>query len=149
MPDPIVADTSGLDRLSFALKASDGAAYTGARKALRLAAVPILERAKANAGYSTRIPGSGRIVVSHGLVVRVVFGGSAAPNAAPIENDHRGNVRHPTYSPRPNVPEKVGWTSKNSHPAFLAPAADAEAQVVAETVGGVVAKAVEDTLGSL
>jgi hypothetical protein len=145
----IVADTRGMDRLARNLRASAPAAYRGARKGLRLAAGPVLTRAQANAGYSSRIPSSGRVVITSGLVVRVVFGGKSAPNAAPIENDGKGFVRHPTFSPRPGVPQKVGWTSVNSHPSFLHSALDAEASRVVGTVLDVVSKAVETSLDAL
>lgn len=145
----IVADTRGMDRLARNLKAASPAAYKGARKGLRAAAVPVLTRAQTNAAYSSRIPQTGRIIVTAGLVVRVVFGGQNAPDAAPIENDGKGFVRHPTFSPRPDVPEKVGWTDENSKPAFLEPARAATEEQVAVTVTGVVEQAIADTVNSL
>lgn len=149
MGEMIVADTRGLERLARNLKAASPAAYRATRKGLRAAAVPVLARARSNASFSSRIPQSGRIVVTSGLVVRVVFGGASAPDAAPIENDGRGFVRHPTFSPRPTVPEKVGWTSSGSHPAFLGPALEAEAETTVEVVIEIVEQAVEDTVNRL
>lgn len=150
MRDMIVADTRGMDRLATSLRAASPASYKATRKGLRLAAGPVLAQAKANASYSSRIPQSGRIVVTSGLVVRVVFGGQRAPDAAPIENDGRGHVRHPTFSPRSGTNgEKVGWTDANSHPAFLEPARAATEEQVAVTVGKVVQKAVDDSINSL
>jgi hypothetical protein len=63
--------------------------------------------------------------------VKITFGGDAAPNAAPIENRGKGFVRHPTFG-RKDGPND--WTSKNSHPAFMATALAAHQEEIAKGI---------------
>ena len=143
---PIVADTRQLSRLARDIRAASPAAWKACRVALRASGQTILDTAKANASYSSRIPGSGKVVVTAGGNIKVTFGGESAPDAAAIENKGKGFVRHPTFSPRPGVDEKVGWTSARSHPAFLGPALDAHREEIAAAIIAAVGDAVEHAL---
>ena len=138
--EPIVADTRQLSRLARDIRACSPEAWKACRVALRAAGNVVLDQAKANAAFSHRIPQSGKVRVTAGGNVKVVFGGDAAPDAAAIENKGRGDVRHPVFG------RSTAWTSKNSKPAFLAPALDAHRDAIAEAVGTAVAHAVEVAL---
>ena len=139
---PVWADTSGLARLARDLRRASPEAWKACRASLQEAAAPVAADAKAAASYSTRIPGSIKVRTGRGNV-KVIAGGEAAPNAAPIENKGKGFVRHPTFSPRPGVPGKVGWTAKHSHPAFLSPAFEARKVAAASKIERAVTDAVE------
>lgn len=126
-------DTSNLKALGKAFLNLGG---VQARRELRVFLKEIgdivSKRAKDNASqFSTRIPGSIQTLVSPtGFSVKIRAGGpggAKAPNAAPIEAQGKGHVRHP-------IPNTDQWTSKNSPPAFLGPAVDAsEAEITAAT----------------
>lgn len=143
---PIVVDTDSLARLSKDIRAVSPAAWKGARVGLRAAGQVIATEAKSRAAFSSRIPKS--IVVRTTALgnVKVQAGGEAAPDAAAIENRGKGFVRHPTFSPRPSVGQRVGWTSLNSKPAFLAPALSAKADQVAVMVLDALEEAVTKAL---
>jgi hypothetical protein len=160
MGDMIRADTAALDKLARNLKAASPASYKAAKKGLRAAGVVVMEKAAKSADWGrisgqdpedegSRTMNSGHVSVSNGLLVRVWFGGAGAPQAAAIENDGKGFVRHPTYSPRPTAPEKVGWTDKHSKPAYLEPARAATEAAVATSVRDVVEQAIDDTVHRL
>lgn len=138
---PILADVAGLRTLARDLARAAPEAAKGLQKGMAGAGAVIADDAKQRASYSKRIPGSIKVRAARANV-RVSAGGDAAPNAAPIENKGNGFVRHPTYSPRPGVPERVGWTSKNSRPASLAPALEAKAGEVVEIIEESLYKAV-------
>lgn len=143
-----VADTRGLSRLARDLRRAAPEAWRAYRLAARAAAQPTLKDARARASYSRRrdernsrgIPASLRIRVTAGGNVKVVAGGARAPNAAPIENRGRGFVRHPVFGHRDR------WTSKGSHPAFLAPAFDAHREAAVRVIEEAVTMAVEQAL---
>jgi hypothetical protein len=98
-------------------------AWAACRIGLREAGEIVAADARNRASYSDKIPASIKVRTARGNV-KVVAGGDAAPDAAPIENKGRGFVRHPIFGSREN------WTSKNSHPAFLSPAFDAHREEV-------------------
>ncbi|HEY1690060.1 MAG TPA: hypothetical protein VGF95_14490 [Solirubrobacteraceae bacterium] len=139
--EPIVADTAQLAAFGRALRAGAPAVWKAYRVAVRPAAAVVLADAQARASYSSRIPGSGRIRVTAGGNVKVIFGGDAAPDAAPIENRGRGFVRHPVFGNREN------WTEKNSHPAFLGPAFAAHQVEAMETIERAVLAAIDAVIG--
>lgn len=139
---PIVADTSQLSQLARDLRAAAPAALKAYRVAARALAVPVLADAQQRASFSSRIPGSGRIRVTGGGNVKIIFGGDAAPDAAPIENRGKGHVRHPVFGNR------QVWTDKNSHPAFATPAFDAHRETVARGLEEAVFKAVAAAIGA-
>jgi hypothetical protein len=133
----VVADTKALGRLARDLRRASPEAWKALRVSLRATAQPVLEDARARASFSKRIPGSMRIVVTSGGNVKIVAGGEQAPDAAAIENRGKGFVRHPVFGNRER------WTSKNSRPAFLAPAFDAHKDQVAAEIEAAVAAAVD------
>jgi hypothetical protein len=126
----IYADTSGLSRLARDLRLASPAAWKALRTSLRMAAEPVAEDARSRVGYSSRIEYTIKVRTTAGGNVKIVAGGEAAPNAAPIENGGKGFVRHPTFGNK----SAKGWTSKNSHPAFLAPAFDAHKEAVMKEI---------------
>lgn len=140
---PVVVDTSQLSRLAKDLRKAAPEAWKAYRVAAKALAQPVLADAKARASYSSRIPQSGKIRVTSGGNIKIIFGGDAAPDAAAIENRGRGFVRHPVFGDR-NV-----WTSKGSHPAFLAPALAARAEEVAKGIEEAVYASVVKAIGGL
>jgi hypothetical protein len=144
---PIVVDTTGLNRLARDLARVAPEAAKGLTKGMAAAGAVIAADAKQRVSYSKRIPGSVKVRAGRGNV-RVSAGGEAAPNAAPIENRGKGFVRHPTFIPFDKLPGPPGsWTSKNSHPAFLAPALEATAPKVVELIEDALFEAVERAIG--
>jgi len=119
----IVADTRALSRLAMDLRAAAPLAWAACRVGLREAGEVVAADARERASFSTRIPASIKVRAARGNV-KVVAGGDAAPDAAPIENRGKGSVRHPVFGNR------EVWTSKNSPPAFLSPAFDAHREQV-------------------
>lgn len=113
----IYVNTKAYNSLARDLLKIDPEAYKSAQVALRALTKRTLSQAAANAGYSNRIPQSGKTSVRL-LKAKVTFGGQGPPDAAPIENKGKGFVRHPVFGNKDN------WTAKNSHPAFLTPAFD-------------------------
>lgn len=134
----VLVDTSAFKNFAKTLRKVAPDLAKELRTNLRKAGDEVAEiaRAKASAFSSTRIPPSVRVRV-RGVAIFVEAGGKDAPNAAPIENKGRGHVRHPVFIPKSELPGPRGsWTSKNSPPAFLTPAAKEGQELV-------VAKAVE------
>lgn len=129
----VTVDTSQFKQLARDLLKAAPAAEAASLKAM-LAAAELVKRdavmrvsawpTKAGNG-SARIAGAIRVrMVSRNRVV-VEVDGAQAPEAAPIENRGKGNVRHPVFGHRDRM------TNKGSHPAFLAPARE-QARPVAE-----------------
>lgn len=134
-------DAQQLSELSRDLRRVSPETYKATQKTIRVAAMAILADAEERVSYSKRIGRSGKIRMS-GLNATVIFGGDAAPDAAPIENEGRGYVRHPVFG-NMNV-----WTAENSHPAFLAPAFLEKAAEVEEALGDAVLVALDTVIGS-
>lgn len=134
---PVYADTAALSRLARNLRAAGPASWKAYRVAVRAAAAPMLADMQDRASFSSRIPQSGKVQVTAGGNVKIVF---SAPDAAPIENRGRGMVRHPVFGNR-NV-----WTAKNSHAAFAAPALAAHQAAMVEAIETAITDAVRRTL---
>lgn len=138
---PVTVDVEALRVLAADLRSVAPAAWKETKAALAKGGALVLNDAQANASYSKRIPGSGVVQVTSAGSVRVRFGGDAAPDAAPIENEGKGHVRHPVFGNR------EVWTSENSHAAFLAPAVNknraAILSIVEQTVGDRIQRIVE------
>jgi len=143
----IVIDTRQFAALARGIRASGPAGKAAVRGAMRESAQIVKAEAEKRSSFSRRIPLSLKARAA-GNNFKVSAGGEAAPNAAPIENKGRGFVRHPTYSPRPGVPERVGWTDKNSHPAFLSPALEAHTEEIAELIADRLTEAVAKAIGA-
>ena len=78
----------------------------------------VANEARMLASWSTRIPGSVRLI-ARGLNSAVKAGGSAAPHAKPYEHSGvAGTFRHPVFGNREN------WVPQKARP-FLGPAAAA------------------------
>lgn len=87
------------------------------RPALRRCAEPMVREAKANASWSSRIPGAISLsVTKNGVKIRVSL--SKAPHARAYEgmsSDRVGNFRHPVFG------DEDVWVSQRERP-FLMPA---------------------------
>jgi hypothetical protein len=117
MPEGIVSmDARQVGRVARGIRTASKPAWKALRVRLVGIGAEVASDVKANASYSTRIPGSVKVRPTAAGNVRISIGGDAAPNAVPIENKGRGFVRHPVFGKR------EVFTSKNSHPAFLLPA---------------------------
>ncbi|MFO7164908.1 MAG: hypothetical protein DIU75_016385 [Mycolicibacterium hassiacum] len=95
---------------------------------------PMVNRAKANAGWSRRIPGAiGLSVTKRGVLIRVNV--TKAPHARPYEgisgNNRGGFFRHPVFGNRDN------WVAQRERP-FLLPAVRAHAAEVRPAIMRVV-----------
>ncbi|GAB1823577.1 HK97 gp10 family phage protein [Herbidospora sp. RD11066] len=106
------------------------------RPVLRKVVDPIFVQAKANAAWSSRIPGAMRITTTFsgrrpGIAITVSK--KKAPNARPLENlGMQGMIRRPVFGHRDR------WVQQRARP-FLFPAVTAKANVaMAEEVGRVV-----------
>lgn len=108
-------DARSIARASREVRRAAPEAWKALRARLLVIGNAVAEDVRADASYSTRIPGSVKVRVTAGGNVKVVMGGDAAPNAVPIENGGRGFVRHPVYG-------HDVWTAKNSRPAPMLPA---------------------------
>jgi hypothetical protein len=108
------------------------------RPAVLEAGRPVLEQMKANASWSTRIPGATSMTASSaspGVTFRV--NSTKAPHARPIEHDGQaGTFRHPVYGNR-----KV-WVSQVARPFFYR-AVTEQADQVAERIGDAVMRVAE------
>lgn len=123
----IQVDTTQIKKLVNDLRAMSPESAAVMRRGIREIVGVVRDEAKARTSYSTRIPGSVRARVSaRGFSGRVIAGGVDAPDASPIENKGKGYVRHPVFG------DTTKWTAKNSHPAFLAPAAEKNIDVMLE-----------------
>ncbi len=126
---PIYADTQQLSRLARALRDAGPEVWKECRAKLRAAGQIVADDAKLRSSpFSGRIEYSIHVRTTASGNVKVIAGGESAPDAAAIENRGKGFVRHPVFGNR------EVWTDKNSHPAFLAPALDANADRIVEIV---------------
>lgn len=137
---PIVVDVSALRNLARDLRRVAPEAYKELQAEMKVAGEKVAADARERVSYSPRIQASIRVRTSPGNF-KVQAGGDSAPDAAPIENGGKGFVRHPVFG------DREAWTSKNSHPAFLAPALEANAPAVAEAVDAAISRAAEKVLG--
>ncbi|HEY3260335.1 MAG TPA: hypothetical protein VGJ95_08705 [Pseudonocardiaceae bacterium] len=107
------------------------------RRALREAVEPIASDARARASWSGRIPGAIRVRTrqnSRGIAVSIRVSGKTAPHARPIEHEGKpGNFRHPVYADAKEPRGRWTWVNQQARP-FLAPAARAGYDQVAEKV---------------
>ena len=115
-------DTSQLKQLAYVLKRTEPAIGKELGKSFGDIGQRVAARARANASFSSRIPGSIK-VRRRGLGVKVQAGSGNAPHAAPFEHGGKpGLFRHPVF--RTEINPKT-WADQEAHP-FLAPAADEE-----------------------
>jgi len=135
---PVYADTTALSRLARNLRAAAPAAWRAYKISVRGAAQVALADMQSRASFSERIPQSGKVQVTAGGNVKIVF---TAEDAAPIENSGKGFVRHPVHG------HMDRWTSKNSHPAFAAPALEAHQDAMVAAIETAITNAVARTLG--
>lgn len=151
----LFADTTGLSELAFHLRYGVGAeVFAAVQTQLVVIAERVAEDAKVRAELpklakgpeqgqiSTRIADSIKVRRTKGLQVQVIAGGPNAPHAAPLENKGRGNVTHPTFGHDP-------WTNKNSRPAYLHPAMEAQRAEMEPRIQEVVSKAAERALATV
>jgi hypothetical protein len=103
-------------------------------QAMRDAGEVIRDAAGRRAGWSHRIPQSGRVESVRDDEVLIIFGGPSAPNAYPFEV--RG-VRHPVWGHGPR--STWHWVENEWRP-FLVPAAEENADKAASVIATVVDK---------
>ena len=103
------------------------------RPELRLIGNEVRAEAQRNAWWSKKIPRATRVAVGFSKRnpgVSIVVNKNKAPNARPLENQGRtGMVRHPVFGHMDKP-----WKDQPARP-FLAPAAQAKADVAAQRVG--------------
>lgn len=100
----------------------------------------VLQQARINASWSSRIPGATRLSVrfSRNPGVDVITDGRRAPHASVYENEGKpGTKAHPLFGNRSH------WYRFAARP-YLAPAMDAEAPAAAARIGDVVDRALWD-----
>jgi len=123
-------DTGDLRKLYTDLKGLPGNLRVELRRGIKAAAQPIADRVKANAGWSSRIPGAVRVKPSFsakGTGVSIVVDSGRAPEGAPLENKGRsGTFRHPVYGNR------EVWVSQQARPFFYSTAASSSSVSAAE-----------------
>jgi hypothetical protein len=106
-----------LQTLFFQLKAMEGSLQVELRRGIREAAAPMVAAVKANASWSSRIPGAVSAKPSFtakraGVTIQV--NAKAAPEARPLENQGKGGTfRHPVYGHRNN------WVDQAARPFFF------------------------------
>jgi len=102
-------------------------------------AAPVLNQARANASWPSRIPGATRISVKYGqrtAGVSIVVSARRAPHARPYENlGNPGTFRHPRWGHR----GPGDWFPQAARP-FLFPAAETKAPEVVDGIRDVVAR---------
>lgn len=134
----VVVNVSGLKELAAVCKIAGPELSADLYKALGAAGELVAARARSNAKFSKRIPGS-IAVKRRGLNVKIQAGGDAAPDAAPFEHGGSpGMFRHPVFGNREN------WVSQAAHP-FLTPAVNE----VADAASVLVLAAVDSALKGL
>lgn len=135
-------DVSDFSRFAKVLRKKAPESATKMRKGLRASGMIVSERTKANASFSSRIPGSVSVRTS-GASVSVTAGGTKAPNAAPIENKGKGYVRHPVFGDMSN------WTGKNSHGPWFTPAVHDAAPFFRKAMTDVLEDTVQEVINDM
>lgn len=111
------------------------------RPGLRAAAKPVLDRARRNASWSTRIPGATKISITFAgrrPGVKIVTNAKRAPHARPFENlGDQGTFRHPVWGNR-DV-----WVTQKARP-FLFPALEVKGGEAVKEISRVVDRATRD-----
>lgn len=97
---------------------------------LREAAEIIADKARENAGWSARIPGSIRVSGGSGGV-------SISTGSPPAYPNEVAGVRHPVFGGPGTARPKAPWVT-NQHRPFLAPAADSAGDEAAEAFAAVI-----------
>ena len=143
-PLAVHVDTAELRKLYVDLKGVEGNLRVELRRGIKKAADPLAQRVRANAGWSSRIPGAVKVKPSftaRGAGVSIVVDAKAAPEGAPLENKGRGGTfRHPVYGNR-DV-----WATQTARPFFWAAvsssgAVSAVEQVIVQVMDAVAVKA--------
>lgn len=125
------------DRIAADMRALPEATRRAVRPRLRAAGGLVVNKAKINAAWSTRIPGTVRMQTSfrqgrEGVVV--IAGGRSTPHARPFEGfSGYAKFRHPVFADRERHTSK-GWTwvTQPTRP-FLFPAAkETEAETTSQ-----------------
>ncbi|MBO4272385.1 HK97 gp10 family phage protein [Microbispora triticiradicis] len=101
------------------------------RPALRRVTEPVAAQARANASWSTRIPGAIRVTTSFTRKtagVAITVSGRKAPHARSYEHLGRpGSFRHPVFGNRDR------WVSQAARPFLFSAVAGADGELVRET----------------
>lgn len=134
-------DTRELKNFARQLRKLDRKTYLKMNKALRAGAQFVVDDARANASWSTKIPPT--IKVKGGVTrLSIVAGGDAAPNAVPLE---RGSKKNPGYNRHPVFGNRNVWVNQDLRP-YLLPAILKNERKIAELVVAEVNKAFEEAV---
>lgn len=129
----LAVDARGLRQLQKDLKKiGDSDLSKELRAGLKKSGEIVARAARSNASWSTRIPGSIRVVVAQkGVAVRA--GGPKAPHAITFEGKNNGgDRRHPVFARSTQTRSEWTWVTQQARP-FLKPAlSDNVARVVNE-----------------
>jgi hypothetical protein len=109
-------DTADAKRLSSDLRTAAGRLPDALHRGVRAAAEPIATGIRAEAAWSTRIPGAVSIQVSGSGVATVTVDPNIAPEAAPLNNrGQSGEFTHPVFGNE--------WTVQQRARPFITPGA--------------------------
>lgn len=144
--DFVQMDLSELRRLGSVLRKARPDVYRAARLAMLAEGAHMVEDAKSRASWSTRIPGTIKVVAEGIMGLKLVAGGgknSAAPHAKPYEHGGKsGTFRHPVDAD-PTLPRNEwAWVDEEARP-FLHPAVMENLQATADAAAEAVAMVVE------
>ena len=117
LPNALVSmDARQVARVARGIRRAAPEAWAATRVQLRAIGDTVAGEVRANASFSTKVPGSVRTSVTRGGNVRVTIGGAKAPAAVALENKGKGHPRHPL----PNDNRSEWFTNRT--PPFLLPA---------------------------
>jgi hypothetical protein len=128
MPSRYSAGGDPMAVIARDMRALPEEARKAVRPALRKAGMVVAREAQVNASWSSRIPGTIRVVTSfrvnrEGITVRA--GGASAPHARPYENlGDPGAFRHPVHG-------NDWWVSQTARPFLFKAARSTEGTVTA------------------
>lgn len=115
-PLEVRVDASDIQRLYADLKTVPGNLTRELRNGIKKAADPLADAVKAEASWSSRIPGAVKVKPSFSArnpSVQIVVDPKKAPEAAPLNNGGRsGTFRHPTFGNRDR------WVTQKAQPFF-------------------------------
>lgn len=139
-----------LHALYTALKGIEGNLRVEMRRGIVAAAKPVADRVKANASWSSRIPGAVKTKVSFSAKsagVTVYVDASKAPEARPLENGGSGGTfRHPVFADQSRQTRAdYTWVSQKAHPFFGSASKSEDSKITAGI--NAIADAVEKKAG--
>lgn len=125
-----------LHALYTALKGIEGNLRVELRRGISGAAKPVADRVKANAGWSSRIPGAVKTKTSFSAKsagVTVYVDADKAPEARPLEHGGQaGMFRHPVFADQSReTRSEWTWVNQKAHPFFGSASVTEDSKVTA------------------